>query len=114
MRGSRSELEQPVAPLFAAERSERQRRAVPVLRRIRSRVADGGFLTAALLAERGIEREFARHELVRAVCVFGVEIEKLDLYGDVTLRLCFVDRALRACGALHRGGHFVTSGRRSA
>lgn len=104
----------------SVERSERQRRALPVLRRMRAVVADGATLLDALLVEGDcgcgrdpLDREFARHELLRALAVFRLELEPLDRYGDPPLRLYFVDRALRACGALHRGGHFVTGGRRS-
>lgn len=109
MGGRRSELQQPVAGTFSTPRPERQRRAVPVLRQVRSLVADGGSLLGSLVSlPIGSEREFARNELRRAVLLIGSDLEQLDRWGDTTLRLWFVDRALRNCGALHRGGHHVT------
>lgn len=117
MRDSSSELKQPVAAgLFSTPRDERQARALPVLQQVRRLVAGGKGLLEALREQPvGVEREFARAELYRAVLRISGEIEQLDRWGDTTLRLWFVDRALRNCGALHRGGHHVTaSARRSA
>lgn len=115
MGGGRSELQQPVAGLFSTPRPERQARALPLLRELRALVARGSSLTEALCSlPIGVEREFARSELHRAVLLIGGELEQLDRWGDTTLRLWFVDRALRNCGALHRGGHHVTQRPRGA
>lgn len=113
MHQRRSELQQPVAvALFSTPRPERQRRALSVLRELRDRVAVGGKVLAELAGLPVlIEREFARFELRRALPQ-GLELEALDRDGDTALRLWLIDRALKACGALHRGGHFVTSGPR--
>lgn len=109
MAGSRSELQQPVAGNFSTPRPERQRRALPLLRELRSAVARGGKLIDSLSAlPVCVEREFLRAELRRALLP-GLELEQLDRHGDTALRLWFVDAALRACGALHRGGHHVTT-----
>lgn len=112
MHQRRSELQQPVAPLFSCPRPERQRRALPVLRELRNAVSLGKPLLVELASlPVRIEREFARFEL-RSALLPGLELESLDRHGDTTLRLWLVDRALKACGALHRGGHHVTSGPR--
>lgn len=110
---SRSELSQPVAPLFSTPRPERKRRAVPVLRALRSLVAEGMPLLQALPSlPIGSAREFARAELVRVFPV--VDLEQFDRWGDVELRLWLIDKALVACGVLHRGGHHVTPRRTGA
>jgi hypothetical protein len=110
----RSELQRPVEGLFSTPRPERQQRALRILRELRGLVARDGLILPSLGSlEVCVEREFARSELRRALLP-GLELEQLDRHGDLTLRLYFVDRALRACGALHRGGHLVSGGRRSA
>jgi hypothetical protein len=114
MGGSRSELLRPVAPqLFSTPRPERQRRALFVLRRLRSLVAGGLPLLQALVKlPIGLEREFARCELVRAFPI--VELERFDQWGDTALRLWLIDKALSACGGRFRGGHHVTRARGAA
>jgi len=109
MGGTRSELQQPVAGLFSTPRPERKRRALPLLRELRGAVAGGFSLLGSLSAlPVCVEREFARSELRHALLP-GMELEQLDRHGDTALRLWFIDRALRECGALHRGGHHVTT-----
>lgn len=104
---SRSDLQQPVALLFSASRPERRRRAVPVLRALRSLVADGKPLLEALPSlPVSVDREMARAELVYAFpCV---DLEQFDRWANTALRLALIDKALVACGVLHRGGHHVT------
>jgi hypothetical protein len=115
--GSKSSVwDQPVAPLFSTPRAERQRRALPVLRRMRMLVLSGKHvkLYAALFAAAGAEllvREFARHELVRAMLP-GWDVAVIDAFGDANLVLWLVDRALAACGFVHKGGFRVSSGPR--
>ena len=115
MAGRSSETQQPVAPLFSTPRDERQVRAVPVLRQMRRLVLSGRqtkVLEALHAAGDGLEREYARHELIRALAPI-TEIGLLQQWGDANLVLWAIDKALVACGATHRGGHLVSVGRQT-
>ena len=111
MRTRSSVWEHPVAPLFAAPPAERARRALPVLRQMRPLVAAGAKLLDALLAVKCglLEREFARHELVRCLLP-GFELRVIHEYGDPNLVLWLINRAVERAGGRHAGGHRVSSG----
>lgn len=111
MGSGHSELSQHVAGVFSTPRDERQARALPLLRELRASVVRGASLTDALGSlPVGVEREFARAEIRYTVLFVGAELEQLDRAADTTLRLWFVDRALRSCGGVRSlvGGHYVT------
>lgn len=111
-RARRSSLSQPVAPLFSAPVETRLRLARPVLREVRERVAHGARLLDALVRVDGnlLAREFARWALGAAL-IPGLALEAVHLYGDTSLALWVVDRALRNCTEVPRprgGGWRVT------
>ncbi len=95
--------------LFSTPIDERQRRAYPVLIKVRAEVRHGVGLLDALLAVDGdlLHREFARHELI-SVVPFGLTLAGMAKEQDLSLLL--LERAVARCTPVHvvRGGWSVT------